>query len=277
MSKKIKVRPAMNEWRKKFKVHPAAEVFPMMSVEELKKLGEDIRANGLREPIKYWDQGGERLLIDGRNRLEAAELIGLELGEGIRIHGDPVAYIISANIRRRHLTKQQQTALIIAALKAGSAKPPQDEAVSQKGGRGKVNPLKQAAIAEAKKHDISESTVERELAKAEGRLPEPKKIAGPKLRTKPKLEKHLGLDAARRYYLDRCADPEVDLDAEQEIIIDELREIAGKRDQLRRALEHNLPDLPDFLDRKRSSTLPQDGRSEEPMGDPTPENAEATL
>jgi hypothetical protein len=30
-----------------YQVHPAAEVFPMMSDDELAKLGEDIKANGL--------------------------------------------------------------------------------------------------------------------------------------------------------------------------------------------------------------------------------------
>jgi len=39
-------------WRDKYKVHPAADVFPMMSDEELEALGQDILENGLREPIK---------------------------------------------------------------------------------------------------------------------------------------------------------------------------------------------------------------------------------
>ena len=34
-------------WRDKYKVHPAADVFPMMSDEELAELGEDIKKNGL--------------------------------------------------------------------------------------------------------------------------------------------------------------------------------------------------------------------------------------
>jgi hypothetical protein len=38
----------------------------------------------------------------------------------------------------------------------------------------------------------------------------------------------VGLEAARRHYLDKCAEPDVDLDAEQKTIMDALREIAGK-------------------------------------------------
>ena len=34
-------------WRDHIKVHPAADLFPMMSESELRELGEDIKANGL--------------------------------------------------------------------------------------------------------------------------------------------------------------------------------------------------------------------------------------
>jgi hypothetical protein len=114
-------------WRDKFKVHPFADDFPMMSDAELAELGEDIKANGLREPIAFWDADKgtprfERLLVDGRNRMEAMERVGLDLDRIRSIHrgrysgkehkkfidGDPVAYILSLNIHRRHLTKQQQ-------------------------------------------------------------------------------------------------------------------------------------------------------------------------
>ena len=47
---------------------------------------------------------------------------------------------------------------------------------------------------------------------------------------KPKSGKPVvGIDAVRQCYLDRCAEPDVDLDAEQKIVFDALREIDGKR------------------------------------------------
>jgi hypothetical protein len=113
----------MMGWRDKFKVHPAADVFPMMPDEELKVLGEDIAANTLLEAIVFWQPPrGEKLLIDGRNRLAAMELAGVSLtGLDTADHSgdDPVAFIISRNLRRRHLTKLQIAKIIVADLIRG--------------------------------------------------------------------------------------------------------------------------------------------------------------
>src|SRR5438046_8328304 len=38
-------------WRNVLKIHPAADLFPMMTADELKALGEDIKKNGLRVPV----------------------------------------------------------------------------------------------------------------------------------------------------------------------------------------------------------------------------------
>jgi ParB/Sulfiredoxin domain len=104
-------------WRDKYKVHPAADVFPMMSDEELRALGEDIKAHGLNRPIVLWLAGDDDwVLIDGRNRLEAMERAGVSrVWTDENEDDDPLPFIISANIRRRHLNKQQQADLIVAA------------------------------------------------------------------------------------------------------------------------------------------------------------------
>ena len=62
-------------WRDVIKVHPAADLFPLMSESELRELGEDIKANGLQHVIVLH----EGKLIDGRNRLDAMELVGITL------------------------------------------------------------------------------------------------------------------------------------------------------------------------------------------------------
>jgi ParB-like chromosome segregation protein Spo0J len=72
-------------WRDTYNVHPAADAFPMLSEQELRELGEDIKKNGLKTPILFQGIDGKNqtaagvVLIDGRNRLEAMELVGIEI------------------------------------------------------------------------------------------------------------------------------------------------------------------------------------------------------
>jgi len=91
-------------------VHPAAALFPMMTAEELEDLAADIKANGLLQPIVL-DHDGR--LIDGRNRLHACQIAKIR-PSFVELNGqDPTAYIIAANVVRRHLT-QGQRAMIVA-------------------------------------------------------------------------------------------------------------------------------------------------------------------
>src|SRR5262245_11653841 len=68
-------KPAKS-WRDVLPIHPAAELFPLLSETDpaaLKELGEDIRKNGLASPIVLWadDDPEKAVLLDGRNRLDA--------------------------------------------------------------------------------------------------------------------------------------------------------------------------------------------------------------
>jgi ParB-like chromosome segregation protein Spo0J len=94
-------------------VHPLANIFPMLSDEALADLAEDIKANGQRVPILL-DQEGR--LLDGRNRLKACELAGVEpKAERLTNGADPLTLIVSLNIKRRNLTAGQRA---IAAAQA---------------------------------------------------------------------------------------------------------------------------------------------------------------
>jgi hypothetical protein len=102
-------------------VHPAADAFPMMEEEELEELAADIEVNGLQQPLVLevvMPNGrltGEMFLIDGRNRREACQRAGV-VPDYVLLDGqDPVAYILSANINRRHITKGQR-AMIMAKI-----------------------------------------------------------------------------------------------------------------------------------------------------------------
>ena len=90
---------------------PAA-VFPMLPEDELAELAADIKANGLIHPIVLDETGA---LIDGRNRLAACRMAGVEPRFASLNGHDPVAYILSSNISRRNLTKGQR-AMAVAHL-----------------------------------------------------------------------------------------------------------------------------------------------------------------
>jgi hypothetical protein len=68
--------PEIFNWREHLKVHPAADLFPLMSETELKELAEDIRKNGLQQPVIIRHLDGGSQLLDGRNRLDALALLG---------------------------------------------------------------------------------------------------------------------------------------------------------------------------------------------------------
>ena len=86
-------------------VHPIADLFPMLTDEELANLAADIEANGLNHPIVV-DKDG--LVIDGRNRDRACEIAGIEPTTVLFEGDDPRAYIVASNIARRHMSKGQQ-------------------------------------------------------------------------------------------------------------------------------------------------------------------------
>ena len=62
-------------WRSYLKVHPAADLFPLMSADELRELREDIEKHGLMSPIVLWsdDDKATVSVLDGRNRLDGLE------------------------------------------------------------------------------------------------------------------------------------------------------------------------------------------------------------
>ena len=50
----------------------------MMDGDELRELAEDIRVNGLREPLVLAEIKGEDVLVDGRNRRAACKIAEVE-------------------------------------------------------------------------------------------------------------------------------------------------------------------------------------------------------
>jgi hypothetical protein len=119
-------------WRDHIKIHPACEMLPPMTPEQLHELSNDIRTNNLQERAKLIRDGDEYALIDGRSRLDALEIIGpIKVFDGrtpnrnfievIEVK-DPFSYVVSANIYRRHLTLEQKRKVTADLLKIDPTK-----------------------------------------------------------------------------------------------------------------------------------------------------------
>ena len=96
------------------RMHPCADLFPLIEGREFEELVEDIRAKGLRTPILIDSEGR---VLDGRNRLRACEAAGVEPRfETWDGSGSAAELVMSLNLHRRHLSLGQR-ALLGAKLK----------------------------------------------------------------------------------------------------------------------------------------------------------------
>lgn len=95
------------------KIHPAAAMFPMIEGEAYRAFVEDINKHGQQQPIALLPDGS---IIDGRNRLRACEELGVEPWFVSVDPESPLAYVLSANKHRRHLTSSQLAALAVEDL-----------------------------------------------------------------------------------------------------------------------------------------------------------------
>jgi hypothetical protein len=139
-------------WRDLLKVHPAADLFPLMSKTDLAgfaALVEDIKKNGLQAPIILWAPAAKKpkQLLDGRNRLDVLNILEIlrqidvetardfvpspkMLTNNLRVMepggpvfeilygGDPYTIALSLNVHRRHLNAEHKRELIAKVLKA---------------------------------------------------------------------------------------------------------------------------------------------------------------
>src|ERR1700730_2772468 len=104
----------------RIEAHPDAAIFPMMSADELADLAADIKENGQRFPIIIGPYEGREVIVDGRNRYEACEIAGVDPKfEKLNGH-DPKAFILSMNVKRRHMTSAQRTMAVAMIYPAPS-------------------------------------------------------------------------------------------------------------------------------------------------------------
>jgi len=95
----------------KYEYHELANIFPLIEGEEFKKLVDDIKTNGLLNPVVLYQEQ----ILDGRNRFNACLEAGIQ-PLFVEYDGDsPLNHVVSLNLTRRHLSESQR-ALVGAKL-----------------------------------------------------------------------------------------------------------------------------------------------------------------
>ncbi|WP_246681587.1 MT-A70 family methyltransferase [Mesorhizobium sp. B1-1-2] len=91
--------------------HPLAELFPLLPEQEMHELADDIVTYGQRVPIVLLDG----MVLDGRNRLAACRFAEVEPVFTEFVGDDPLDFVLSLNLRRRHLSESQR-AMVAAQI-----------------------------------------------------------------------------------------------------------------------------------------------------------------
>ena len=114
--------------------HQIADLFPLMEGEQFKNFIADIKENGLMNPIYVY----EGQILDGRNRYNACLKLGIEPRCVEYTGDDPISFIFSSNLHRRHLNAYQRAkiALIImeqleSEIKIGESEKKREAAIAQ--------------------------------------------------------------------------------------------------------------------------------------------------
>lgn len=138
----LKVR----EWER----HPLSAVWPEVEGEEFDDLVEDVKANGVLEPVVRH----EDMVLDGWNRYRAAK----EAGRGLRVTtyrgDDPAGFVISKNGHRRHLTAGERAACVVKTREwqpAGRPKGDDDRQVFTNAQLAKEAQVSESTIRDAKR------------------------------------------------------------------------------------------------------------------------------
>jgi hypothetical protein len=110
----LPVEPWLESGGVQYSVHPVAEIFPELNAVRFGELCEDIKKNGLLEPIVVH----EGMILDGRHRLRACWQLGIKPRfvefEWLQAKCTPEEYVWARNYARRHLTEDQRAAIVLA-------------------------------------------------------------------------------------------------------------------------------------------------------------------
>jgi ParB-like chromosome segregation protein Spo0J len=135
--------------------HPIANIFPLIEGQEFRELAEDVRAHGLRESIVLHDG----MILDGRNRFRACQAAQVDARFTVYDGADPVAYVVSLNLRRRHLNESQRAMVAARIANLGEGRPAQNAGAPLLGETPSIAGVSQTAA--GKMLNVSTASVER--------------------------------------------------------------------------------------------------------------------
>jgi hypothetical protein len=105
------IQPDLKQGNEPLAPHDIISCFPALEGPDLHALAEDIRRHGLLEPITLYQDK----ILDGRARYHACREAKVESRFTQYEGNDPLAFVISANLRRRNLNESQR-AMIAANI-----------------------------------------------------------------------------------------------------------------------------------------------------------------
>ena len=137
--------------------HPLANLFPLLEGHEFDSLVASIKTKGLNHPITLY-QGK---ILDGRNRYRACIKARVKPRTQNYTGKDPVGFVISENVERRHLSESQR-AMVAAKL-----------ATLKQGARTDLSPIGEMSQAQAAEMlNVGKRSVERAVIVREKGTPE---------------------------------------------------------------------------------------------------------
>lgn len=143
-----------------FEFHPIANCFPLIEGREFEELVQDVRTNGIHEPVILHDG----MILDGRNRYRASQIAGVDCPTVTYDGVDPVGFVVSLNLRRRHLSEGQRGWVAAQIARLGQGRPSEDKAANL--------PVMPTQTQAAEMLNVSERTVRNAAVVRDNAVPE---------------------------------------------------------------------------------------------------------
>ena len=231
------------------KRHPLSAAFPDMPEDEVAALVEDIRQNGLLQPVVIHDE----MVLDGWHRYRASIEAGVEPAFTEFDGADPVAFVLSLNMHRRHLTGSQRAAAVVACTAWAPAhrpeKAPTGLGVTTAKEMAEEAGVSEETIRQAKRaHEaglgdaVRDGKVTAKEAAQIAKLPEPERQAAIEAPPEPKKAEPKAVPLEAQEYVSK-------LEAEVAELKDQLAELAENMTGLQEELEaaRRILDAEDLL------------------------------